>query len=151
MQDFTNLRIWRRARDLGERLRVEPITRTTRRNADVAARLLKASSAVEIHIADGAAQSDRAQFARSLGAALGCVSDALRLLGMAARDGQLSAERYLMLDIELQELRRMILVFRIRVIAQAKAPLGVRASQVNAPTASATPVVHLRYEGRPDT
>ena len=128
MQDFTNLRIWRRARDLAQRLRVEPLARSSRRNPDMATRLHKVSSAIEAHIAAGAVQRDRGQFARSLGAAQGCVSDTLRLLGMAARDGQLSPERFIMLEVELQELRRMILVFRLRVVAQAKAAPGGRSN-----------------------
>ena len=115
MQDFTNLRIWQRARDLGARLRVEPITRPTPRSSDIAARLIRVASAIEAHIEDGAMQTDRAQFVRCLGAALGCATDALRLLQIAARDGQISSVRYIMLEVEFQELRRMILVFRLRV------------------------------------
>ena len=118
MQDVTKLRVWQRARDLAAKIEREMEWIDDGLRPDLPQRVRQSAAAIHDHIARGAAQPSPAEFAR-------CLHDAINATTMLQssvsriRPTLADAPRSIMLDFEIREVARMLMVLRKRVLERA--------------------------------
>jgi four helix bundle protein len=122
MYPFERLLVWQRAHDVA--LEVYAASASWR-DWDLRSQLRRCSSSVAANIAEGAGCDSPAQFARYLSFALASSAE-LRYHLLYARDvGLLPATDHAGLDSATQEVRRMLVGLRRRIVTQRDAPRGV--------------------------
>jgi len=120
MFPFRRLAAWRRAHALA--LHVHQVTeRTTQgRYVSLVNQMRRASSSVAANIAEGSGQVTAAQFARYLTIALGSARELDYHLLLAHDLGLYSSSDYARLDARVDEVCRVLVVLRLRVLEGAE-------------------------------
>jgi four helix bundle protein len=138
---FRKLSVWRRAHALT--LQVHETTESAfqrRRYLPLIDQMRRAAISLASNIAEGSGQATSAQFARYLTIALGSVRE-LDYQVLLARDlGVLTSSDYARLDARVDQVSRMLIVFRNRVANRAQDPPSRRrVSQNRGPLTSHLP------------
>lgn len=120
MHDYTRLRVWQRARQLVVEIHRETDGLEQGIHATLTAQLQEAAVGVVTHIEQGTGQPTPTLFARSLLQAVTCASDVISVLSRARDLGAVPATRHVMLDMEAQEVRRMLHALRGKVIERIR-------------------------------
>ena len=121
MHDFTRLRVWQRAQQLSVEIHRETEGLDERVYPGVGERLRRAVIGISTHIAEGAAQPTPTLFAQALMQSVASATDVLHQLRSARDIGCIHVTRYVMLDTETQEIRRMTYALRGKVIDRINA------------------------------
>ena len=116
MQDFRNLRVWRRAHSLS--LRVDSIVdRFPRRAANLRGQLSRAADSIATNISEGCAAASQREFARFLDMAIKSSSETDYHLLKAHDRGLIPRDRYQKEADEISQIRRMLHALRKKVLA----------------------------------
>jgi len=115
MQDFQKLRVWQRAQSLTVAIHAATQHMSGAHAAGLRSQLRRAAASIAANIAEGAAQATPAQFARFLQVAIGSAAELRSHLDLARRLGTLPEARCVMLEVEAEELTRMLVVLVRRV------------------------------------
>ncbi|MEI6739300.1 MAG: four helix bundle protein [Gemmatimonadaceae bacterium] len=114
MQRTTNLVIWQRSLDLAVRVNHLAATLRVTQLPGIANQIRRSASSIPANIAEGAGQESSAQFARFLSIALASAFELESHLVLIERIDRSHHGMPELLD-ELQQLRKMLFVFRRRV------------------------------------
>jgi four helix bundle protein len=121
MQDFRELKVWQRAHEL-----VLQIYRSTAAFPDnerygVTSQLRRAAVSIAANIAEGCRRGSDADFARFLQIAIGSASEVEYFLILARDLGYLEPREYESINVDMQEVGRMLngLLARVRSGAQS--------------------------------
>lgn len=141
MYPFRKLSVWRRAHALA--LQVHEVTEPAfrrRRYWSLIDQMRRAAMSVASNIAEGSGQATSAQFARYLTIALGSARE-LDYHVLLARDlAVLTSSDYVRLDARVDQVSRMLTVFRNRVAERAqKTNSRRRVNQIRGPLTSHLP------------
>jgi len=123
MQRTTNLVIWQRSLDLAVRVNQLAATLRVTQLPGIANQIRRAASSIPANIAEGAGQESRAQFARFLSIALASAFELESHLLLIERIEASQRGLPAVLD-ELQQIRKMLFVFRKRVQERGKGSSG---------------------------
>ena len=142
MYPFRKLSVWRRAHALALQVyqTTEPAARQ-RRYWSLIDQMRRASTSIAANIAEGSGQVTSAQFARYLTIALGSARE-LDYHVLLARDlGVLTISDSVRLDARVEQVAKMLTVFRTRVAerVQPKSTLRRRVNQIPGPLTSHLP------------
>jgi four helix bundle protein len=133
MYPFRKLAVWRRAHSLA--LQVHEVTELAYRGRYLSLidQMRRAAMSIAANIAEGSGEVTNAQFARYLTIALGSARE-LDYHVLLARDlGLLAPSDCVRLDARVDQVSRMLLVFRNRVLQHAPARrTGLRVNQAGA-------------------
>ncbi len=123
MQRTTNLVIWQRSLDLAVRVNHLAATLRVTQLPGIANQIRRAASSIPANIAEGAGQESSAQFARFLSIALASAFELESHLLLIERIDASQRGLPAVLD-ELQQIRKMLFVFRKRVQERGKGSSG---------------------------
>ena len=118
MFPFRRLAAWRRAHALA--LQVHQVTERTTGYQSLVNQMRRASSSVAANIAEGSGQVNAAQFARYLTIALGSARELDYHLLLARDLGLYSSSDYARLDARVDEVCRVLVVLRLRVLQRSE-------------------------------
>jgi four helix bundle protein len=119
MRDFRKLRIWERAHQL-----VLDVYKSTqgfprRENYGLTSQIRRSAASIPANIAEGCGRSGDAELARFLRIAMGSANELEYHLLLAHDLGYLTQERHQVLDSEVNQLKRMMVVFTKRLASIA--------------------------------
>lgn len=127
MHDHTRLRVWERAQKLAFEVSRDTEDLDDRVYPGVAVELRRAVNNIATHIAEGTRQPTPALFARSLMESITCANSVQKQLHAAQALGIIEHPRHVMLDLETQEIRRMLYALRARIFERINASGKARA------------------------
>lgn len=116
MQDFTKLIVWQRAQAFAVEVNRATARMSERQSAGLRSQLRRAASSIAANIAEGASTVGPNQFARYLQISIASASEVESHLDLAARLQFIPPFRLASLLMEVQSLRRMLIVLRRRVL-----------------------------------
>jgi four helix bundle protein len=116
MHDYTRLRVWQRAQKLILEIHQDSEGLDERVYPDLATRLRASAAGIATEIAQGSLQATPSLFAKSLVQAVTHATALLTHLKSARELGVIPIPRHVMLEMEVQELRRMLFALRARIL-----------------------------------
>lgn len=139
MHPFRKLVVWRRAHELA--LQVHEVTERNYQGRywSLIDQMRRAATSIASNIAEGSGQVTSAQFARYLTIALGSVRE-LDYQVLLARDlGVITISDGVRLDARVEQVSRMLTVFRSRVAARSVSKPATRVNRISGPLTSHVP------------
>ena len=127
MHDYTRLRVWERAQKLALEISRDTEDLDDRVYPGVAVELRVAVNNIATHIAEGTRQPTPALFAKSLMQSITCATAVQKQLHAAHSLGIIDDPRHVMLDLETQEIRRMLYALRARIFERINSSGKARA------------------------
>jgi four helix bundle protein len=126
MHPYRRLSVWRKSHELTLRIYgvVEPIRR---RYPSLAQQLVRAAHSIPSNLAEGSGRASGTQFAQFLQIALGSARELDYFLRLATDLGALPPNDHAMLEARTDEVTRMLVVLRRRVISAPRALTTSRA------------------------
>ena len=120
MHPYRRLSVWRKSHELTLRVYavIEPIRR---KHPSLAHQLVRAAHSIPANLAEGSGRGSGAQFAQFLQIALGSARELDYFLRLATDLGVLTAHEHATLEARTDEVTRMLVVLRRRVIAAPRA------------------------------
>ena len=116
MHDYTRLRVWQRAQKLAQEVYRDTDRLDEQIFPGVASELRRTVDAIAINIVEGTRQATPSLFAKSLLQSITNAADVQRQLLAAHQRGIIDHPRHVMLDMETQEIRRMLHALRARIL-----------------------------------
>jgi four helix bundle protein len=121
MHDYTRLRVWQRAQQLALDISRDTEALDERVYPGVATELRGAVTGIATHVAEGSREPTPALFAKSLMQSIACATAVQKQLHAAHTRGIIDHPRHVMLDLETQEIRRMLYALRARIFERINA------------------------------
>ena len=121
MHDYTRLRVWQRAQTLAVEISRDTEGLDERVYPGLATDIRRAVTGIATHVAEGSREPTPALFANALMQSIAFATVVQKLLLTAHSLGIIDHSRHVMLDLETQEIRRMLYALRARIFERINA------------------------------
>ena len=129
MQDYRNLRVWRKAHSLVLRVRRASCRFPRTGYASLKSQIVRAAESIPFNIVEGCSATSQRDFARFLEISIKSCSELEYQLRLAHDYGILSLNNWLALTTEVIDVRRMLCGLRAKVLAPEQTDSGNAATE----------------------